>query len=82
MRNEEIFDVVRDVVSEVCRVPISEIDGTTDFFELGFHSLMITQLAARLRDKFDMDFYIRDFFTAPCVSGIVKMIESKRTESI
>jgi acyl carrier protein len=82
MQNEYIFDVVRDAVSEVCGVPSSEIDGTTDFFELGFHSLLITQLVARLEDKFDMDFSIRDFFTTPCVNGIVVMIESKLTESI
>jgi acyl carrier protein len=82
MQNEDIFDVVRDTVSEVCGVPISQIDGTTDFFELGFHSLMVTQLVARLQDRLDMDFTLRDLFTSPCVNGIVAMIESKRTESI
>lgn len=82
MRNEEIFEAVRDAVSEVCGVPASEIDGTTDFFELGFHSLLIIKLAARLRNEFEMDFSITDFFTTPCVNGIVNMIQSKRTESI
>jgi acyl carrier protein len=82
MQNEDIFDVVRGAVSEVCGVPISQIDGTTDFFELGFHSLSIIRLIARLRDRLNMDFAVRDFFTAPCVNGIVDMIKSKRAESI
>lgn len=82
MQNKDIFAIVRDAVSEVSRIPISHIDGTTDFFELGFHSLMIVQLVARLRDRFDMDFAIRDFFITPCVNGVVDMIESKLTESV
>lgn len=81
MRNEDIFDVVRDAVSDICDVPISKIEGRTDFFELGFHSLMITRLVHRLRDRFDMDFALNDFFVTPCVNGIVDMIESKLAES-
>jgi acyl carrier protein len=82
MQKEDISEVVRGVVSELCNVPSSQIEGTADFFELGFHSLMIIQLVARLQDRFDMDFAVSDFFTFPCVNGIAAMIESKQAKFI
>ena len=91
MDRDQISKIVRDEVSAVCRTPPDQIEPSTELFELGLDSISIVRLATRLSDRFnsglsDRDFFdnglsVADFFVAPCIDGIVDMIESKLTGS-
>ncbi len=46
-----------------------------NFFELGGNSLLGTQLVAKLRNTFQMEFPLRSIFEDPTVAGAAKIIE-------
>jgi natural product biosynthesis luciferase-like monooxygenase protein/FkbM family methyltransferase len=46
-----------------------------NFFEVGGHSLMATQLVARIRAKFSVDLTLREFLRHPTISGLAVAIE-------
>ncbi|WP_445241919.1 phosphopantetheine-binding protein [Microcoleus vaginatus] len=48
-----------------------------NFFDLGGHSLLITQLLAKVRDSFQKELPLRRFFEAPNIAALAKNIEVK-----
>ncbi|MDB9510444.1 amino acid adenylation domain-containing protein [Kamptonema animale CS-326] len=48
-----------------------------NFFDLGGHSLLITQLLAKVRDVFQVELLLRRFFEAPTIAALAKNIEVK-----
>jgi amino acid adenylation domain-containing protein len=46
-----------------------------NFFDLGGHSLLTTQLASRLRDAFQLEVPLQAFFEEPTVAGLAQSIE-------
>jgi thioester reductase-like protein len=48
-----------------------------NFFDLGGHSLLITQLLAKVRDAFQQELPLRRFFEAPTIAALAKNIEVK-----
>lgn len=49
-----------------------------DFFDLGGHSLLTTQVTSRLRDAFQIDLPLRQFFETPNVAGLAEAVAQRR----
>lgn len=54
---------------------LERVSVEANFFLLGGHSLLGTQLIARLRDHFDVDLSLKALFEAPTVAGIATEVE-------
>ncbi|HLL45372.1 MAG TPA: amino acid adenylation domain-containing protein, partial [Longimicrobiaceae bacterium] len=76
----------RTELEEVLAAIWAEVLGTErvgihdDFFALGGHSLLVTQVAARVRRALGVDLPFRDLFRAPTVAGIAARVEALRRE--
>jgi acyl carrier protein len=73
---ELLVDIWRDVLA-VERVGVED-----NFFELGGHSLLATQVIARLHDTLGVELTMREFFFAPTVAGMSRLIDAALIEQI
>src|SRR5438270_9008501 len=55
---------------------LGQVSVDDNFFLLGGHSLLGTQLIARVRDSFGIELSLRSLFDAPTVSELSTLIES------
>jgi amino acid adenylation domain-containing protein len=53
-----------------------------NFFEMGGHSLLITQVVARLREVFPIELPVRETFERPTIAGLAELIEERLIEMI
>jgi FkbH-like protein len=56
---------------------IDEIGVNDNFFELGGHSLLVTQLISRIRDNFQMELSMQNFFESPTIAGLVNLLANQ-----
>lgn len=61
---------------------LDQVDVEDNFFSLGGHSLLGTQLIARVRDAFGVELALRNVFEAPTVAGISVEIERLLLEKL
>jgi phthiocerol/phenolphthiocerol synthesis type-I polyketide synthase E len=57
---------------------VGHIGRDANFFALGGHSLMATQLAARLRQSLSLDLPLEAVLEQPTIAGIAALVESRR----
>ncbi|HLH61200.1 MAG TPA: amino acid adenylation domain-containing protein [Ktedonobacteraceae bacterium] len=72
---EKLAKIWRDVL-EVERIGIHD-----NFFEAGGHSLLITQVVARIRDAFEVELPLRVLFKTPTIAGVAEAIEKMKTRT-
>ncbi|GIG60037.1 hypothetical protein Lfu02_44090 [Longispora fulva] len=70
-----VLDTVRAIWQEVLRV--GDIGSDEDLFDLGGHSLTITQISARIRKRLGADVALDVFYDTPTIAGVVAAIERK-----
>jgi amino acid adenylation domain-containing protein len=66
--------LVAALVGHMLKTTVSALDA--DLFELGAHSLLMTQLVSRLRQALGLDLPIRAVFEQPTVAGIAMHLEA------
>ena len=72
--------VIESEVAAIWRelLELETVDVHERFFEAGGHSLLSTQLLARVRSRFSVDVSLADFFKRPTVAGLASAIEEAR----
>ncbi len=70
---------VAEIISELLQ--ISDVGPDDDFFLLGGHSLLGTQLIARVRDRFQVNILLRTLFEQPTIRGLATAIEQAQAAS-
>jgi acyl carrier protein len=67
-------EVVAGIWSEVLRR--NRVSTHDNFFDLGGHSLMATQVVSRIREKFRVELAMRILFEQPTICGLAQAIEA------
>ncbi len=71
-----VEEVIASIFSDILK--IERIGARDNFFDLGGHSLMATQLVSRLRDAFQVELSLREMFETPTVEGLAQRVETAR----
>ena len=69
-----IVGVVAGIWCEVLK--LDQVGQFDDFFSLGGHSLLVTQVMARVREVFGVELPLRDFFEAPVLNDLAGRIDA------
>ncbi|GIH26667.1 peptide synthetase [Acrocarpospora phusangensis] len=68
----DLADAIREIWQEV--LGIDEIGDDEDLFDLGGHSLTITQIIARMRKRLGIEVSLDVFFDTPTIAGVVTAV--------
>ncbi|MGW0801595.1 amino acid adenylation domain-containing protein [Nonomuraea sp. NPDC002799] len=71
-QDPELVGAVRRIWREV--LELDDIAADDDLFDLGGHSLTITQITARIRERLGADVSLDAFFDDPTITGVVEEI--------
>ena len=70
-----IEEIVSGIWSEVLRLPV--VKRTDNFFNLGGHSLLVTQVVLRVRETLKVELPIRSLFEAPTLFQFAELIQEQ-----
>jgi acyl carrier protein len=75
---------VQEAVSEIWRnvLGIERVGLHDDFFDLGGHSVLVTQITSRVRQVFEVELSMRHLFGAPTVAGLAQIVEERLEEQL
>jgi acyl carrier protein/NAD(P)-dependent dehydrogenase (short-subunit alcohol dehydrogenase family) len=75
-------DPIEQAIAEIWEqvLGIDRVGIHESFFELGGHSLLAMKLVGRLREVFQLDIPLNEFFRAPTVSGLAQVVGMAQSE--
>ncbi len=74
---DELEETIANVWQEL--LGIAEVGIHDPFQELGGDSLVATRVLSRVRDTFNVQMTLRDFFEAPTVAGLADVVRQRET---
>ncbi|MCQ4206657.1 non-ribosomal peptide synthetase [Streptomyces longispororuber] len=77
--SDALEQILAGIWAEV--LEIDRVGATDDFFDLGGHSLLVTQVVSRIRDLFRVDFPIRGFLAAGTVVALAGRLRAAAAEA-
>jgi acyl carrier protein len=75
MQQSNTLVEIKTILFDVLGLPASEIDESTNFFNLGMHSLTATRFASRIGQKFEVDVSMRMVFEHPTLKSLAEAID-------
>ncbi len=72
--------LIAEVFAEV--LGLDRVGAGDDFFALGGHSLLVTQVTARIRDTLDIHLPLRQLFDTPTVAALAPVVEAAVGEQV
>ncbi|HEX8560261.1 MAG TPA: amino acid adenylation domain-containing protein, partial [Pyrinomonadaceae bacterium] len=73
-----VEEIVAGIWREVLRLPAVGRSG--NFFNLGGHSLLVTQVLARVRECLEVELPVRSLFEAPTIEQFSQLIQERLSE--
>jgi amino acid adenylation domain-containing protein len=81
---EEPLSEVEQALAQIWRevIGVESVGRHDNFFDLGGHSILITQIVSRCRNTMGVELSLRNFFEAPTVGELAPMIEQQLLEQL
>ena len=76
----ELEKTIAKIWQELLRV--DKVGLHDNFFDLGGHSLLMTQVISRVREAFQVELPVRRFFESPTIAALARLIEDMLVEEI
>jgi acyl-CoA synthetase (AMP-forming)/AMP-acid ligase II/acyl carrier protein len=76
----ELEKTIAKIWQELLRV--NKVGLHDNFFDLGGHSLLMTQVISRVREAFQVELPVRRFFESPTIAALARLIEDMLVEEI
>jgi acyl carrier protein len=73
-------EVLLEIFRSVLRA--EKVELKDDFFDLGGHSVLVTQVVSRVRQAFQVEISMRHVFAAPTVAALAEVIENLLDQQI
>src|SRR5262249_26386191 len=70
-----VEEIVSGIWCEVLKLPA--VDRTENFFNLGGHSLLVTQVVSRVRESLKVELPVRSLFESPTVEQFSQLIQEQ-----
>jgi amino acid adenylation domain-containing protein/thioester reductase-like protein len=70
-----------EIWAKVLKLDKNIVGIEKDFFALGGHSLLVTNLISQINAKFDVDLQVRDLFIKPTIQGLLSLIDKRRAST-
>jgi acyl carrier protein len=74
-----VEELISELWSEVLKV--DQVGINDNFFDLGGHSLLLSQVAARIKVAFSVDMPLRALFDAPTISQLAVAIAAEQMKA-
>jgi acyl carrier protein len=73
--SDDLVEQIREIWQEVLGIERVEVDD--DLFDLGGHSLTVTRIIARMRERLGLELEIDDFFDYPTIAGALHVVNAR-----